>query len=55
MFDLFALSGRGPAKVRNGFVAIFTTDLGDTATFQPLYSWGDPIEVPTGAGHCDPL
>jgi hypothetical protein len=55
MFDLFALAGRGPARLRNGFVAIFTTDLGDTASFQPLYSWGDPIEVPTGAAHCDPL
>ena len=55
MFDLFALTGRGPATLRNGFVAIFTTDLGANASYQPLYSWGDPIEVPTGAGHCDPL
>jgi hypothetical protein len=55
MVDLFGLTGRGPATLHNGFVAIFTTDLGDTASFQPLYSWGDPIEVPSGAGHCDPL
>lgn len=55
MFDLFALSGRGPAQLRNGFVAIFTTDLGDNASYQPLYAWGDPIDFVADDPHCDPL
>jgi hypothetical protein len=55
MFDLFALSGRGPARLRNGFVAIYTTDLGDNASFQPLYAWGDPIDFVADDPHCDPL
>jgi hypothetical protein len=55
MFDLFALTGRGPSTIRNGFTAIFTTDLGTTASFQRLLAWGDPISFPDGAAHCDPL
>jgi hypothetical protein len=55
MFDLFSLKGRGPSRIRNGFTAIFTTDLGTAASFQPLLAWGDPISFPDGAAHCDPL
>ena len=55
MFDLFSLAGRGPAKLENGFVAVFTTDLGDSATYQPLYSFGDPIDFAAGTARCDPL
>jgi hypothetical protein len=55
MFDLFSVAGRGPATLRNGFVAIFTTDLGPTSAFQPLYAWGDPIDFVSGAARCDPL
>ncbi|HWT22609.1 MAG TPA: hypothetical protein VN213_03805 [Solirubrobacteraceae bacterium] len=54
MFDLFALEGRGPARLRNGFVAIFTM-AGETATYQPLYAWGDPIDFAAGTARCDPL
>ena len=52
MFDLFALTGRGPATLRNGFVSIFVTDLGASLSFEPLLSWGDPIDFVTGAAHC---
>lgn len=55
MFDLFELTGRGPAKLENGFVAAYTTDLGESATYQPLYSFGDPIDFAAGTARCDPL
>jgi hypothetical protein len=55
MFDLFALKGRGPSRIRNGFTAIFTTDLTSSFSFQPLLAWGDPLSFPDGAPHCDPL
>jgi hypothetical protein len=55
MFDLFALKGRGPSKIRNGFTAIMTTDLTSSFVFQPLLAWGDPIDFTDGAPHCDPL
>ena len=55
MFDLFSLTGRGPSSLRNGFVALFTTDLASSFSFQRLLAWGDPIAFPSGAGHCDPL
>ena len=55
MFDLFSLTGRGPAKLENGFVAIYTTDFGELATYQPLYSFGDPIDFAAGTARCDPL
>ncbi len=55
MFDLFAMTGRGPSRIRNGFTAIMTTDLTSSFVFQPLLAWGDPISFPDGAPHCDPL
>jgi hypothetical protein len=55
MFDLFSLEGKGPARLQNGFVARFTTDLGPTNTFEPLYSFGDPLDFAAGTPHCDPL
>jgi hypothetical protein len=51
--------GHGLAHLRNGFVAIFTTDLNFSPTgffnFQRISSFGDPISFPDGAAHCDPL
>jgi hypothetical protein len=56
MVDLFLLSGRGPAKLRNGFVATFTTNFADFSRFDEIASFGDPITFPTGIGpFCDPL
>jgi hypothetical protein len=55
MYDLFSLSGNGPAVLANGFVAVFTTDLGQFATFEPVSMFGDPINFKTGKSHCDPL
>ena len=55
MFDLFSLTGRGPSSLRNGFVALFTTDLASSFSVQRLLAWGDPIAFPSGAAHCDPL
>jgi len=55
MFDLFSLTGRGPANLDNGFVAKYTTDLGEAATYEPLYSFGDPIDFAAGTARCDPL
>jgi hypothetical protein len=56
MVDLFLLSGRGPAKLRNGFLAVFTTNFADFSRYDEIHSFGDPITFPTGVGpHCDPL
>jgi len=55
MFDLFALMGRGPSRIRNGFTAIVTTDLAASFVYQRLLAWGDPISFLDGTAHCDPL
>ena len=56
MTDHFALSGPGPARLNNGFVAriAFTPDF---SFFQahPISSHGDPLGFPDGIAHCDPL
>jgi hypothetical protein len=58
MTDSFSLAGHGPAKLNNGFVAVFTTDFVSYG-FEPLISRGDPISFapfPEGfTPHCDPL
>jgi hypothetical protein len=55
MVDLFLLHGNGPARLKNGFVARITTDLGDFFAFDPILSFGDPINFETGEAICDPL
>jgi hypothetical protein len=56
MTDHFSLSGSGPAKLNNGFVARFTASANFSSfSFQPIHSHGDPISFPEGAAHCDPL
>lgn len=54
MTDHFRLTGAGPERLNNGFVALITTDF-QTFTFDPIKSFGDPISFPDGAAHCDPL
>ena len=59
MIDAFSLAGRGPARLHNGFIAVFTLEFGTTpeptARFQELHSRGDPIDFDTGEARCDPL
>jgi hypothetical protein len=55
MNDSFSLAGRGPAKLTNGFLAVFTTDFDTLFAFQPNRSKGDPIDFTNGSAHCDPL
>jgi hypothetical protein len=55
MVDLFLLRGSGPARLTNGFLARITTDLGDLFEFDPINSFGDPINFETGEAICDPL
>jgi hypothetical protein len=55
MFDVFELVRRGRTTLHNGFVATYTTDLGQSNTYTSLYAFGDPVEFPSGAAHCDPL
>jgi hypothetical protein len=56
MEDLFLLHGRGPARLSNGFVAVYTTDFADLARYDPIHQFGDPITFPYGDGpFCDPL
>ena len=54
--DAFALAGRGPARLENGFVGEFVSDFFSffTAT-NVISSHGDPLDFATGAVHCDPL
>jgi hypothetical protein len=58
MNDSFTLAGQGPARLNNGFVAVFTTDFVSIG-IEPLTSRGDPISFapfPEGiTAHCDPL
>jgi hypothetical protein len=55
MVDLFLLKGDGPARLKNGFLAKITTDLGEFFAFDPIHEFGDPIDFDTGAAICDPL
>jgi hypothetical protein len=55
MVDSFEMVRRGRTRLSNGFIAVFTTDLGASNTFQPLYAFGDPIDFAKGTPHCDPL
>jgi hypothetical protein len=55
MTDSFALAGNGPARLHNGFQAVFTTDFTTFATFEELSSRGDPLDFATGEARCDPL
>ena len=58
MVDDFSLSGNGPARLHNGFVARLTTNPDFTyVTWHVRSSFGDPISFATGPvmAHCDPL
>jgi hypothetical protein len=55
MIDVFFLDGAGPATLRNGFLARYTTDFDDISRFRRITAFGDPIDFPTGAARCDPL
>jgi hypothetical protein len=55
MTDHFSNSGRGPAKLNNGFVANLTTDFTTFFTFDPISSFGDPLNFADGSAMCDPL
>ena len=50
IIDHFSLSGPGPARLSNGFVARFTD-----AGLELIHSHGDPIDFETFEAHCDPL
>ena len=55
MTDHFSNSGRGPAKLNNGFVASITTDFTTFFSFDPISSFGDPLDFDDGSARCDPL
>lgn len=58
MVDAFSLTGNGPARLHNGFVARLTTDPDFTfVTWNVLFAFGDPISFAPGPviQHCDPL
>lgn len=55
MYDLFTLSGKGPAYLFNGFLAQFTTDLDKLGRLEPISAFGDPVNFSTGSARCDPL
>ena len=56
MTDSFALTGRGPVHLNNGFHGTVVTDFATFFTVPEVtFSHGDPIDFVTGAAHCDPL
>jgi hypothetical protein len=55
MTDHFSLSGPGPARLNNGFIADFTINLGTFTFEEPIHEYGDPLSFPEGAPVCDPL
>jgi hypothetical protein len=56
MTDAFALAGRGPAHLNNGFVGHFVSDFSSFFTVPDVISsHGDPLDFVTGAVRCDPL
>jgi hypothetical protein len=55
MNDHFSLAGNGPARLSNGFQAVFSTDFTTFASFTPLKSRGDPLDFAAGTARCDPL
>lgn len=60
MFDTFELVRGEHRALYNGFVATYTTDLAQAATYTPLYAFGDPIDFTKinnapGTARCDPL
>ena len=56
MTDAFALAGRGPAHLNNGFVGHFMSDFSTFFTVPDVISsHGDPLDFVTGEVHCDPL
>lgn len=56
MTDAFALTGRGPAHLNNGFVGHFMSDFSTFFTVPDVISsHGDPLDFVTGEVHCDPL
>jgi len=55
MVDMFILRGGGPARLSNGFRANITTNFADVFAFDPISSFGDPLNFATGEAICDPL
>jgi hypothetical protein len=56
MTDAFAVAGRGPARLNNGFVGHFRSDFSTFFTVPDVISsHGDPLDFETGDVHCDPL
>jgi len=57
MTDHFSLSGRGPSKLNNGFVGMFTAaaDFSFFGFDAVISQHGDPLSFPDGTAHCDPL
>ena len=54
--DSFRMSGEGPLRLRNGFVARIVDDrLAGTFAINPISSHGDPFDFPYGPNRCDPL
>jgi hypothetical protein len=55
MVDVFTLQGTGPATLSNGFLANYTTNLGDLQRIRPINAFGDPIDFEAVTARCDPL
>jgi hypothetical protein len=55
MNDHFSLAGNGPARLNNGFQAVFSTDRATFVSLTPLKSHGDPLDFTTVTARCDPL
>ena len=56
MNDVFATKGKGPGRLRNGFVARIQFDTAFTYfRADPISQFGNPFQFPFGPGICDPI
>lgn len=55
MTDVFTLSGNGPVRLQNGFLARFVTNSGRFTSIRPVNTFGDPYDFPRLQARCDPL
>jgi hypothetical protein len=55
MIDVFTLSGDGPATLRNGFLARYSTNFRRFTRIRPIDAFGDPYDFRRLEARCDPL
>jgi len=55
MTDVFTLSGNGPVRLQNGFLARYVTNFDRFTRIRPVNAFGDPYDFTRRQARCDPL